>query len=199
MPPLNELLQLALRGDQQATGELLASYRSYLMFLARGQISQRLEAKATASDIVQETLMHAHRAFDQFAGSSEKELLGWLRQILSARLVDTLRRYTSQKRDYRLEERMHREMDDSTRRLRRGLLVDPQTPSRQAIRRESMLQLADALEKIAPDYRQVVVLHHLEGLSVDEVAQRMNRSPSGVRKLWARALVKLRQAIKELG
>ena len=193
---LESLLRRARRGDTEAEGKLLDSYRSYLMLLARVQISCRLEAKANASDIVQETLLHAHRAFGQFMGNTEVELLAWLRKILSSRLVQLLRRYTAQRRDHRLEERLQRELDNSAERLSRGIPANTDTPSRQFARRESTAQLANALEQIPADYREVVILHHLEGCTFDEVAQRMNRTAGAVQKLWIRALVKLRQAMK---
>ena len=58
--------------------------------------------------------------------------------------------------------------------------------------------LADALQDLPPDYRDVLVLRHLEGLSFPDVAKRMGRSLDSVEKLWMRGLVKLRQAFGEL-
>ena len=53
--------------------------------------------------------------------------------------------------------------------------------------------LADALEQLPADYREVLVLRHLEGLTFPEVARRMGRSLDSVEKLWMRGLVRLRQ------
>src|SRR5579884_842942 len=44
--------------------------------------------------------------------------------------------------------------------------------------------------------RKVIILRQLEGLSFPEVAQRMERSPDSVRKLWMRALTRLRQVLE---
>jgi RNA polymerase sigma-70 factor (ECF subfamily) len=57
--------------------------------------------------------------------------------------------------------------------------------------------LSDALAELGEDHREVLVLHHLEGLGWDEVARRMGRTPNAVRKLWARALDQLRPLIDE--
>src|SRR5262249_1062122 len=54
--------------------------------------------------------------------------------------------------------------------------------------------LADALGRLPADYREVLILRHLEGLTFPEVAARMGRSLDSVEKLWARALPRLRRA-----
>jgi RNA polymerase sigma-70 factor (ECF subfamily) len=58
--------------------------------------------------------------------------------------------------------------------------------------------LADALGQLPPDYRQVIVLHFLEGLPSAEVARRMGRSVNSVEKLWIRALGRLRRALGDV-
>jgi RNA polymerase sigma factor (sigma-70 family) len=62
-----------------------------------------------------------------------------------------------------------------------------------AVRREQSVLLAEALDNLPPDYREVIILRNLQGLSFPEVAQRMSRSVDSVTKLWARALVQLRR------
>jgi RNA polymerase sigma-70 factor (ECF subfamily) len=52
--------------------------------------------------------------------------------------------------------------------------------------------LSDALAELSEEYREVIVLHHLEGLGWDEVAQRLGRTTGAVQKLWTRALKQLR-------
>ena len=56
--------------------------------------------------------------------------------------------------------------------------------------------LAEALSRLPEDYREVIVLRNLEGLSHEEVAARMGRGIGAVRMLWLRALSRLR---RELG
>jgi RNA polymerase sigma-70 factor (ECF subfamily) len=57
--------------------------------------------------------------------------------------------------------------------------------------------LADALERLPQDYREVIILRHMEGLSFPEVAQRMHRTLDSVKKLWTRALAQLRRSLGE--
>jgi len=82
--------------------------------------------------------------------------------------------------------------------LNRGLVAPSSSPSQQAVRRERAVLLANALEQLPPHYREVLILRHLEALSFPEVAQRMGRSLLSVKKLWARALPCLRNALGEV-
>jgi len=191
-----QLLQEALAGDAATLGRLLELYRRYLALLARVQIGQRLQGKVDASDLVQETFLEAHRNFPRFQGTSEAQLVCWLRQILAAKLADLLRRYLgTQGRDVRLEREIEAAFDRSSILLDRGLVAPQSSPSHQAARREQAVLLADALGELPDDYREVIVLRHLEGLTFPEVARRMGRSLDSVEKLWMRALVRLRQSL----
>jgi RNA polymerase sigma-70 factor (ECF subfamily) len=195
-PDPERLLSLARTGDGVALGRLLELYRGYLALLARLQIGRRLQGKADPSDLVQETFLQAHRNFAQFRGASEGELMHWLRQILASRLEKLVRHYGgTQRRDVRLERQLEGELDHSSRILDRGLVAPHSTPSQQAARREQAVLLADALGGLSADYREVIVLRHLEGLKFPEVAARMGRTVDSVEKLWTRALAKLRQAL----
>ncbi|SRR5581483_8881792 len=191
-----QLLQEARGGDAATLGRLLELYRRYLALLARVQIGQRLRGKVDASDLVQETFLEAHRNFARFRGSSEPELVRWLRQILAANLADLLRRYLgTQGRDVRLEREIEDAFDRSSVLLDRGLVAPQSSPSQQAMRREQAVLLADALAQLPEDYREVLVLRHLEGLSFPEVARQMGRTIASVEKLWMRGLARLRQII----
>jgi RNA polymerase sigma-70 factor (ECF subfamily) len=76
-----------------------------------------------------------------------------------------------------------------------GLVASYSTPSQHAARREQAVLLADALGKLPDDYREVIILRHLEGLPFAEVAGRMGRSEDSVQKLWVRALANLRRTL----
>ena len=77
-----ELLHRARTGDGAALGQLLEQFRNYLLLLGRLQIGKRLQGKADATDLVQETFLEASRHFPRFRGSSEQELASWLRQSM---------------------------------------------------------------------------------------------------------------------
>ena len=190
------MLRRARSGNGPAIGRLLDGYRRYLRLLARLQISRRLQGKVDASDVVQETFLKAHRSFGQFRGNTEAELLAWLRQLLATTLTDlTYRHFGRQCRDVRLERRLAAELDRSSLAIDRALVAPESSPSQQAVEREQAVLVANALDELPEDYREVLVLRHLEGLSFPQVAKRMQRSLGSVEKLWMRALRKLRVSL----
>jgi RNA polymerase sigma-70 factor, ECF subfamily len=194
----DELLSEAQAGSTPHLGQLLELYRRYLGRLARIEIGRQLQAKLDASDLVQDTLLEAHRNFPKFRGASEQQFVGWLRQIMAASLANLLRRYLgTQGRDVRLERELAAHLDQSSRLLDRGLIDPLSSPSQQAAHREQAVLLANALEQLPEDYRDVLVLRHLEGLSFSEIGRRLDRSLDSVEKLWVRGLARLRQVIRE--
>jgi RNA polymerase sigma-70 factor (ECF subfamily) len=191
-----ELLQSARAGDRQALGQLLELYRNYLRLLARLQSGRRLRGKADPSDLVQEAFLAAQRTFARFRGTTEAELVDWLRQILASKLVDLARRYLrAGRRDVRLERQLADDLEDSSRVLGQALLAPHSNPSDRAVRRERAVLLADAIKSLPPDYGEVIILRHLEGLSLAEVAARMGRSIDSVKKLWVRGIARLREEL----
>ena len=195
-PNPEQLLGLARAGSGPALGQLLELYRSYLAILARLQIGRRLQGKVDAADLVQDTFLEAHRHFAEFRGTVEAELVCWLRQILAGLLANLVRRYYgTQRRDVRLERELAEELDRSSRVLDQSLAAPQSTPSQRAAHREQAVLLADALGQLPDDYREVLILHHLEGLTFPEVAGRMGRTVDSVKNVWARALAQLRRSL----
>lgn len=193
----NQLLHQAKEGDGPALGRLLELYRAYLVVLARVQIGRRLQGKADASDLVQEAFLGAYRDFPQFRGANEKDFLSWLRGILASLLANLVRHYQgTQRRDVRLERQLAVELDQSSQALDRGLVAPQSSPSQQAIRREQSVLLAEALRQLPPEWRELLILRHLEGMTFPEIAQRLGRTVDSVRKLWPRALTGLRRLLK---
>ncbi len=197
MPTIDpEMLLRTARGDTAVLGQLLEQYRNYLTLLARVQIGQRLQGKADELDLVQETFLEAHKNFHRFQGTSEPQFVAWLRQILAANMANLLRRYIgTQGRDVRLEREIANAFDQSSMALDQAFVAQGSSPSQQASRREQAVLLADALSDLPDDYREVLVLRHLEGLTFPKVAERMGRSVDSVEKLWLRGITKLRQAV----
>jgi len=175
----------------------LEGYRDYLRLLARVQLSPRLQAKFDPSDIVQQTLLEAHKCRGQFRGQSEAEWLAWLRAILAHVLAAAARRFSAGARDLGRERSLEAEVDLSSERLEGLLAADQTSPSEGAVRGEDLLRLAHAMASLPPDQRQVVEMHHLKGMPLTEVAARMGRSRPAVAGLLFRGLNKLRQLLPD--
>jgi RNA polymerase sigma-70 factor (ECF subfamily) len=196
-PSFALLLQALQAGDHALAAAQLGRYRDWLRLLARGPLERRLQAKFDASDVVQQALLEACRALPQFRGTTEAELLAWLRQVLAHALAHEVRRYRgTQARDAGREVSLEQELDESSQRLNDLLTAPGPSPSEHAERREQGLALADVLARLPEDYRDVIVLRDLEGLSHEEVARRLGRGVGAVRMLWVRALARLRRELQ---
>lgn len=190
------LLDRAQQGSMSSLGRLMSLYANYLKIVVSAQLDSRLGQRVSPSDVVQETFCEAHRDFQAFRGESPEEFLGWMRRILVNNLLRAVEQHVSAaKRDVRREvsiDQLRRGVEQSTWRFGALLTSDQESPSRNLQRIEDQALLAEALSELTPDYREVIRLRHLEGLSFAEVAARMERSSGAVRMLWLRALKQLR-------
>ncbi len=190
----DQMLTSAIAGDGEALGRVLELFRNYLRLLARDQIDRRLRGKADPSDVVQDTFLYAHQAFSDFRGTTEAEMLGWLRRILASKLKDLVRRFCeTQRRDVGLERRLGEELDQTSRFVQE-LAAAGSSPSGRASGREQAVLVADAVAQLPPDYRDVIMLRHMQGLTFPEIARRMGRSEASVKNLWVRAVSQLRRS-----
>jgi RNA polymerase sigma-70 factor, ECF subfamily len=181
--------------DSPRTARPLEDYREYLGLLARLQLGTRLRSKLDASDIVQQAILQAHTARDQFRGSSEAEWLGWLRAILANALASSARKFSAEARDLGRERSLEAALDQSSSRLACLLSADQTSPSQGAVRAEEVLGLAHAMAALPEDQRRVIELHHLKGLPVAEVADVLGKSRPAVAGLLFRALKALRSQL----
>jgi RNA polymerase sigma-70 factor (ECF subfamily) len=179
-----------------ALDRLLESYRNYLRLVAWAGLGAALRGKADPSDLVQETLLKAHRHFDQFQGAAEPELVAWLRQILARNQADLARRYRASSRRLAQEQSLEELLASASQNLSVLVAGNGQSPSQSALRRELSVVLADALAELPANYREVLVLRSLEGHEWAEVARTLGRSTDAARLLWTRALKKLKPLIE---
>lgn len=199
-PEVEAQLAAFRRGDPAAGDALLRRFEPWLRLLARTQVESRFHAKFDPSDIVQQTLLEAVRAFPTFRGDHEAEFAAWLRQILGHVLAHEIRRYQgTQKRDLNREVSLDQELTGVSQRLGDLLPADATSPTQAAARGERERQLARVLERLPADYRTILVLRHLEGFSHEDIARRLDRNPGAVRMLWVRALARLRQEVERDG
>ena len=197
----DELIQQARAGDAQAMDVLLLRYREYVRLLVRCQAAGRLQARVDSSDFIQETLLRAAQNIQQFSGASEEEWRAWLARIAENEIIHQRRHHQgAAKRAVDREQRLAGTSDGSeggASLLERWFTKAQTSPSLAAIRKERSLLLANVLALLPADYREVLILRHLEGLDFPEVAERMQRSSGAVRVLWTRALKKLREELQK--
>lgn len=168
-------------GDRDKVATLIELYRPYLLAIAKGEWRGEMQAKEGISDLVQETIIKGVEAFSDFRGSTEAEFAVWLRQILTRHMHNAARQFLTKGRDISREEtadNLHVAAADSV-------------PLDRMITTEAREKLRMAISQLSPDYMEVLQLRHFEGMAWEEAANRLDRSPDAVRKLWARAIVQL--------
>ena len=163
--------------------------------VAQQELSPELRSKGGASDLVQETFLEAQRDFGRFRGDSEGELLAWLRRLLLNNLANFSRSFRATDKR-RLAREVVLEPGSSSGENPGGLAASLSTPSGEAVAREEVEALQTALARLSADYRQIIVLRYQEQHSFEKISQLMNRSESAVRKLWARAVHRLRRELE---
>jgi RNA polymerase sigma-70 factor (ECF subfamily) len=190
-------IDAARAGSRDALGQVLEVFRPYLSRIARSELGDDLEAKVSASDLVQETFLKAHRDFEQFDGRSGGELRAWLRQILHnslGRLARNFRR--TGKRDISREVSLH--PDDSRAGLAFQLRDQGPTPGSNILRAEQRAALDQTLAQLPECERQSLVWRHEEECTFEEIGRRQGCSAVAARKRWLRALTRVRNALSSM-
>ena len=183
-------------GDDADRG--LERFRSYLLLLARVRLDPLVRAKVGASDVVQQTLLEAHRDLAQFRGRAVGEQAAWLRQILARNLANVLRDLRRDKRDVAREQPLQAALDESASRLEAWLVAEQSSPSQQAERHERAVRLAEALAALPENQREAVVLRHWHGCSLVEIGEQLGCTTAAVTGLLHRGLRNLRKRLNDL-
>jgi len=182
------------RANPEAADRLLELYRPVLRLIAEHLVGSGLRRREDASDIVQRTVLEAYAAFEQFQGQSEPEFSAWLKQILRRNVANLVRDNRAAKRDVRREQYL-----DAAEGSVSVTWMQPAgrgtTPSQRVIKAEAALNLAHAIDELPDGQRVAVRMRHLEGCSIDEIAEAMQKSPAAVAGLIRRGLDALRQQL----
>src|SRR5262249_865862 len=153
-----------------------------------------LIVKTGVSDLVQESFLEAQQDFPRFAGTSEAELLAWLRRILLNNVASTSRHFRDTGK-----RQLDREVSISDTPLAQLLdnVEDPgESPSARALGREQDRALQEALSQLPESYGQVIQWRNYERLSFEEIGRRLDRSAEAARKLWTRAIAALQKRLE---
>lgn len=190
------LLAAAKAGDASAFWRLTEGYRPYLRGVVARLVGAQFSAKVDASDIVQQGLLTAFEQFGQFRGTDTKQWQHWILALVRNQARKIVRYWHQEMRDVRRERPIAAGSSGQQGRMDGPsvpLAADGSSPSQQAARRERAARLMAAIHKLPQDYQEVLYLRNFDDLPYAEIAARMNRSEEAVRKLWERAVRRLRQ------
>lgn len=193
-PDTDQLLDLVAAGDRPARSRLLDRHRHRLRNLIAMRLDSQLAARVDPSDVVQESLVEADRRLGGFLSRRPMPFYLWLRELTLQRLVDLHRWHVrSQKRSVRREEARLAFLSDASVRELAARVVDPASGPRNRLEmKQAEQRVHQALLDLADIDREVLVLRHLEQLSVKEIAAVLKITPGAVKLRHVRALQRLR-------
>lgn len=181
--------------DPNAIHRALTSLRPYLLKIANMKLDAGPEGKAGASDLVHETYGEAYKNLDKFEGRSEPEIRGWLRKVLLHKILNFFRQRSIVERNIGHEVSIDQTTTDGGGGM--CLIESTLSPSGQAIRNERQTWVNEALNRLEERDRMVVIWRNHENHPWEEIGRRLGGSEGMARKVWMRALVKLRDELGE--
>ena len=189
------LVALAKEGDQPAIDQLCRIYGERVRRIIRFRLDTKLRSKLDSVDLVQDVLILALGGLKDFTYSNEGDFLRWLSRIAGNKLQDVLKKFYADKRDIRKEISFKQEGSRADGRFCGAFEpVDTTTPSVIMRKKEALDRLEKALDTLKPEYKEVIVLKKIEGLSHAEIAERLNKSTNAVLMLLFRAMAALTMA-----
>jgi RNA polymerase sigma-70 factor (ECF subfamily) len=197
----DDLLRRARAGDPRALAALFDRYRDRLRHMVRLRLDRRLAGRLETSDVLQEAFVEASKRLTQPPREREMPAFLWLRLVTGQALIDLHRRHLgAQMRDAGLEVSLHRGSlpRASSLSLAELLLGRLTSPTRAAQRAEMQLRLQEALNRMDPIDREVLVLRHFEELSNVETAQVLGLEPTASSNRYIRALKRLKKILAGL-
>lgn len=165
--------------------EFLAKHRPTLSLLARIQMPGWMRSKLDSSDLVQQTLLEAHRDRVRVEAMPRMEQAAFLRRCLNNNLIDAVRKF----RPHQIEV----DVLGSSARIESWLAAEDSSPSDRVAREERLQRLAEALAALPENQGRAVEMKHLQGLAVRDIAQQMGCTESAVGGLLRRGVRQLRQ------
>ena len=194
-----ELVALAQGGDKSALNQLYRAYSERVRWMVRFIMSKELRAKFESMDLVQDALIHVLQGLGGFTYKNEGDFVRWLSKIAQNVLHDNLDKLRADKRDIRREVALGGYgLTTGGRSLAPLMPVDHTTPSVIMSKREDLAKLENALDVLKPEYRDVIVLTKIEGLSYREIGDRLGKNADAVRMLVSRAMAALTTAFRKL-
>jgi RNA polymerase sigma-70 factor (ECF subfamily) len=192
-----ELVVQAKEGDNSAQDRLCRAYGERVRRIVRLRMGSKLRSKLESMDLVQDVLMCALRDLGGFTYRNEGDFLRWLSAIAENRLRDNLDKLHADKRDIRKEVPLENYRPTTAG----GFVGTPgpivvTTPSVIMSRKEDLDKLEKAIDKLRPEYREVIMLAKIEELSYRQIGDRLSKSTGAVKVLVSRARMALVSAFE---
>lgn len=173
-----QLVERARSGDHQAFEELFLNDKDRLLATIKNRIGSTTHQAIDPEDILQSSFVRALHSIQRFEWRGEGSFRRWLQSIAIHVTLDTIKHQGRR----------------TMLRIDRDIKGNVSSPSKGIRRQERLERLEQAMETLSPDYRTVLKLSRMEGLSIKEIANQMDRSQSAVKNLLLRATKQLRMS-----
>ena len=192
------LVELAKEGDQAALDKLCKAYSERVRRIVRMRMGKEMRTKLESMDLVQDAFIAALRGLEGFTYQNEGDFLRWVAKIAENRLRDEAEKMHANKRDIRKEI----PLDNNRTTSGNGFAgikgpADSVTPSVIMSKRENLDKLEKAVEGLKPEYREIIVLTKIEGLSYKEAGEKIGKNADAARMLLSRAMAALSKSFEK--
>ena len=163
----------------------LEKHRDHLLSVIYLRMGRNLRTRMDPEDVLQEVAIEAINYWHTL--EDPENVRAWLLVLAKRKVARILRDQVGvAARDPRRERAMKTDLPVADRRT---------GPVTSADRKDRLLLLERALEELAPNHREVVMLARIEKLSAKEIGERMGRTENAVHLLLGRALRRLAQEL----
>ena len=194
----DKLLEDARQGGTGAVDALLGEFREPLRKVIGMRLDPVLARRVDASDIVQDVLLEANQRLLDYLKSPDMPFHLWLRHMAQDRIIDTHRRHRlAQRRSIDREQSINPPAwaDESSTALVSQLIDTERTPASEAIQGELARRLANSINELADDDRDIILMRHHEQLSNQDVARLLGLTEAAASMRYLRALRRLRAVL----
>ena len=181
----NELVMLAINGDQRSYGKLMARYRDSIFFMIQKMVNNRDDAE----DLTIEAFGKAFNNLGKY--SPDYAFSTWLYRIAINNCIDFIRKKRLE--TFSLDEPVN---DDDSNGASRDIKADNLDPEEDYIKQQRILLMRNVIERLNPKYRRLIEMRYLKELSYDEIANQMSLPLGTVKAQLFRAKELLHNILK---
>ncbi len=180
---IGDLVAHALDGNEDAVATLYGLYHQKLVGVAHRRLGHTLHGLMESVDLVQSVWRDVLQALHQFEDRGPDSFFHWLHECL-------IRKINSKRRFHRAEKRRAKR---STPLPEYDVLpqTTERTPSQNAAMNDEVAHLMQILEKFPEAQREVLLLRMRDGLTYQEIGERIGKSMEAVKKIYHRSLDRL--------
>lgn len=185
------LVRQAKGGEPEALNLLLDRYIQRVLRIVRARLGPRLRERMESMDVVQEVMIRAIKAFDQFEAKNEAAFLHWISKLVQNEIRDLADYHAAEKRNTNKEFQPQKDSEKDRSVVSQIPANSIYRPSFQVRLKEDVIQLEAAMDKLPEKQKEVVILRQYEGMSFKDIGEQFGCSEDTARMQYTRAIGKL--------